>query len=75
MEHKENVSVVPAHVPPLFPTPLEGFQKGDEVVLVLLRKIEAESSIVESDGVCKRRGGAVVEVGRTARESAQNRVL
>jgi hypothetical protein len=52
---------------------LKRFQERDKVVRVLLRKMKVESCVVEMDNFQQRGGGAVMEVGSTPRQPAQDR--
>jgi hypothetical protein len=54
---------------------LQGAEEGDERVFLVRSQADLEQVVVEQHDVVQRGGAAVVEVGRTRRQTAQRRNL
>src|SRR6516225_1235155 len=50
-------------------------EECDQIGFLLIRQSHAESPIVEVHGLVERAGGAIVEVGRTGCQPAEDRAL
>jgi hypothetical protein len=55
--------------------PLEGLQKRDEILLVLLREMKAKTRVIEVDGIAQCSGRAVMEIRCTRSKTSQYRPL
>lgn len=56
-----------------FPGLLEGFQEGDEVVLVLLGKVEIETRVIEIHGIHQGGCRSIMEIGCPPSHTAEDR--